>query len=83
MTEQSLDRGIRPQFESRGGGSWHSAETAPYDLDLELAVIDDDGPHALVFPCQRIEGGWIDVTRGARINVRPTHWREWRRLTCD
>jgi len=31
--------------------------TGPFDRDLELAVIDDEGPHALVFPCRRVLKG--------------------------
>jgi hypothetical protein len=59
---------------------WHSIETAPREQDLELAVIDHEGPHALVFPCRRSDGGWIDARTEARVEVRPTHWREWRHL---
>jgi hypothetical protein len=42
-----------------------------------LAVIDDDGPHALVFPCRRILNGWMNADTKERLDVRPTHWREW------
>ena len=27
---------------------------APFDVDIELAVLDREGAHALVFPCRRI-----------------------------
>jgi hypothetical protein len=33
--------------------------TAPFDRDLQLAVIDDTGTHALAFPCRRVPYGWI------------------------
>jgi hypothetical protein len=56
---------------------WQRVSTAPFDRDLELAVIDDDGPHALVFPCRRILGGWMKVETKERLDVRPTHWRDW------
>jgi len=56
---------------------WQFISTAPFDLDLELAVIDQDGPHALVFPCRRVADGWISAETKRRIDVRPTHWREW------
>ena len=56
---------------------WEHVATAPFDRDLELAVIDDDGLHALVFPCRRIQSGWIKVETKERLDVRPTHWREW------
>jgi hypothetical protein len=60
---------------------WKLAVSAPFDRDLELAVIDYDGPHPLVFPCRRILDGWINAETKKRIEVRPTHWREWRKET--
>jgi hypothetical protein len=56
---------------------WQHVSTAPFDRDLELAVIDDDGPHALVFPCRRILNGWMKAETKERLDVRPTHWRDW------
>jgi hypothetical protein len=56
---------------------WHPIKSAPFDSDIELAVIDKDGPHALVFACRRILGGWTDAQSRERIEVRPTHWRPW------
>ena len=58
---------------------WQPITTAPFDLDLELAVIDVDGPHALIFPCRRVIGGWIKAENRERIDARPSHWREWKR----
>jgi hypothetical protein len=56
---------------------WQPIATAPFDRDLELAVLDGDGTHALVFPCRRILGGWMNSQTRAQIEVRPTHWRDW------
>jgi hypothetical protein len=56
---------------------WESVSSAPFDRDIELAVIDSDGAHALVFPCRRILNGWMKVETKERLDVRPTHWREW------
>ena len=56
---------------------WEDISKAPIDRDLELAVIDRDGPHALMFPCRRIAGGWIKTETKVRIDVHPSHWREW------
>jgi hypothetical protein len=53
--------------------SCQAIDAAPFDLPLEPAVIDKEGPHALVFPCRRIDGGWADA-KGRRVFVRPTHW---------
>jgi hypothetical protein len=56
---------------------WQVISTAPFDRDLELAVIDTDGPHALVFACRRILDGWMNAQTRERLDVHPTHWREW------
>jgi len=56
---------------------WQPISTAPFDRDLELAVITYDGTHALVFPCRRILGSWVNAETKQRIDVHPTHWREW------
>ncbi len=58
---------------------WRPIATAPYDCDLELAVRDADGTHALVFPCRRSATGWVKAENANFVNVHPTHWREWRR----
>jgi hypothetical protein len=54
-----------------------SFDAIPKDRDLMVAVIDDDGQHALRFPCRFADGCWIEVRTGRTIDVRPTHWREW------
>ena len=56
---------------------WHPISTAPFDRDLELAVIDSNGVHAVAFPCRRELGGWIKAETNRPIDLRPTHWREW------
>lgn len=56
---------------------WQRISTAPFDRDLELAVIDGDGPHALVFACRRIPDGWTNAETRERLDVHPTHWRDW------
>lgn len=57
---------------------WQHISTAPFDCDIEIAVIDIDGPHALVFPCRRILGGWMNAETKEWLEVHPTHWRRWR-----
>ena len=56
---------------------WQTIPSAPFDRDLELAVIEESGAHTLVFPCRRVRSGWIDATSHKRVEVSPTHWREW------
>jgi hypothetical protein len=57
---------------------WYPISTAPYDRDLELAAIDRLGEHLLVFSCRRTgTDTWIDILTRRRIEVQPTHWREW------
>ncbi len=56
---------------------WQTIANAPLGCDLELAVVDQDGTHALVFPCRRVMSGWTKSATKERLDVRPTHWREW------
>jgi hypothetical protein len=56
---------------------WQGIATAPFDRDLELAVLDADGAHALVFPCRRVLRGWVEAKTAVPVNVHPTHWRDW------
>jgi hypothetical protein len=65
--------GSRAQISSM----WQPIASAPFDCDLELAVLDSDGPHALVFACRRILGGWMKMETRERLDVHPTHWRRW------
>jgi|ERR1700722_2826293 hypothetical protein len=54
-----------------GVADWERITTAPFDRDLELAIVDFDGAHALVFPCRRMLEGWIDAETQKRIEVSP------------
>lgn len=56
---------------------WENISTAPFDRDLEVAVIEGDFLHALVFACRRSLGGWIRAKTRERLTVNPTHWRPW------
>ena len=56
---------------------WNPIASAPSGRNLELAVIDNDGVHALVFPCEKASIGWKNVVTGMRVDIRPTHWRAW------
>ncbi len=56
---------------------WQPISTAPYERDLELAVVDKDEPHVLAFACRRIPGGWMNAELKQWIDVHLTHWREW------
>jgi hypothetical protein len=56
---------------------WLPISIAPSDADLEVCVMDDKGIHALVFPCRKNGAEWVDVTTRKRIDIQPTHWRNW------
>ena len=56
---------------------WQDISTAPYDRDLELAVIEGDHLHPLVFACRRTVSGWVKAMTHERVIVHPTHWRPW------
>jgi hypothetical protein len=70
-----IKAGLAPMVHQ--GHVWQHVSTAPFDRDLELAVIDQDGPHALVFACRRVLNGWIKAESKEGLSVRPTHWRPW------
>lgn len=59
-------------------GNWKPANSAPFDRELQLAIIDSSGVHSLIFPCRRILHGWINARTKKSIDLCPTHWREWR-----
>jgi hypothetical protein len=40
---------------------WKPIDTAPFYREVEVAVIDGQGAHTLIFPRRRIVGGWIDA----------------------
>ena len=56
---------------------WEVISTAPFGRDLELAVIEGDRVHSLVFACLRAPDGWIKAQTRERVIVSPTHWRRW------
>ena len=58
---------------------WETISTAPYDRDLELAVIEAGHVYPLIFACRRLPHGWAKVPTRERILVNPTHWRPWQK----
>ena len=62
------------------GAMWKDISTAPFERDLELAVIDR-GVHTLVFPCVRTEDGWHNAETMKPVDVAPTHWQYWPQYT--
>jgi hypothetical protein len=56
---------------------WLPISDAPFDTDLEVAVLDRQGVHALVFPCHRTTTGWADPSTHRLLDIEPTHWRKW------
>jgi len=56
---------------------WHPIATAPFDRDLELAVLEAGKAHALVVRCRRSRHGWANAATGKPVEVNPTHWRDW------
>jgi hypothetical protein len=56
---------------------WKSIDTAPFDRDVELAIIVGDGKHAISFPCRRAVGGWVNAVTKKHLFILPPHWRVW------
>jgi hypothetical protein len=55
---------------------WLPIHTAPFDAEIELAVIDRGGPQVLIFPCRQALQGWIKAETGEKLAVH-SHWRPW------
>jgi hypothetical protein len=51
---------------------------APLDTDVEVCVMEGE-PHLFVGACRLTEAGWTASGTKALLNIRPTHWRPWRR----
>jgi hypothetical protein len=56
---------------------WEEISTAPFNRNLELAVIEEGRVYPLVFACRRAPGGWVKVSSVERVAISPTHWRLW------
>ncbi len=53
---------------------WRDINTAPFDRELELAVIDGEN-HAVSGFCLRHGNDWFDAETLLPIEVTATHWR--------
>ena len=56
---------------------WETISTAPYDRDIEVAVIETDHVYPLIFACRRTANGWFKASTRERLRIDPTHWRPW------
>jgi hypothetical protein len=53
---------------------WREIATAPFDREIELAIID--GAVGVVDgSCMRHGDGWLDAQTLRPVTVRATHWR--------
>jgi hypothetical protein len=53
---------------------WREIATAPFDREIELAVIDGD-VGVLEGSCLRHGDGWLDAETLRSVTVTATHWR--------
>jgi hypothetical protein len=60
----------RPTLPDHLFSMWKPISSAPFHADLELAVIDGNGEHPLVFPCRRAVGGWINNNKQVEVHLR-------------
>ena len=56
--------------------NWRPIASAPFDRDLQLAVIEGEQVHVLVFPCRRTTRGWRTGIEKL-VDINPSHWRYW------
>jgi hypothetical protein len=53
-------------------------DTAPFNRNVQLAVLDSTGTHIVAFPCRLAGNGWIDAETNKQVYyMLPTHWRDW------
>jgi hypothetical protein len=58
---------------------WKPIDTAPFDRDLELAVIDSRGTRLVAFACRRLtdnswlDNSWLDVETNKRVCLHTPH----------
>jgi hypothetical protein len=55
---------------------WLPIASVPDGRNIEVAVIDRSGTHALTTPCVWRDGLWSDAATGRVLEIWPTHWRE-------
>jgi hypothetical protein len=57
-----------------GAFEWQDIATAPFDRELELAVIDS---HVGVLDCSYLRhgDGWLDAENLRPVDIAATHWR--------
>jgi hypothetical protein len=48
-----------------------------------LAIVEQDGPHAVAFPCRRVVGAWIAAENNKWTEVRRTVWSSPVRTNLD
>ena len=59
------------------GATWEGVATAPFGLDLELAVIEGKATPSSLGSATMPRGGWVKAATAERVMVQPTHWRAW------
>jgi hypothetical protein len=56
---------------------WNPITSAPFERDIELAVLDQNGEHLVAFACRRGADGWLTARSNRPVDIHPTHWRQW------
>jgi hypothetical protein len=56
---------------------WNPINSAPFERDIELAVLDQSGEHLVAFACRRGVDGWLTARSNRPVDIHPTHWRQW------
>jgi hypothetical protein len=61
---------------------WYLILTAPLDRNLQLSVQEKEEVHSLVFPCRRIQKGWVNALTGNQLSsilrIGVTDWTKVR-----
>jgi hypothetical protein len=55
-----------------------SLRDLPTDRALHFAVVEKGRMRTIDYPCRRAGNSLVDARTGRPIEIRPTHWREWK-----
>ncbi len=55
---------------------WQTIATAPFDREIEVAVLDELEYDVFAFRVRRTAAGWVVEGIDGFMFIAPTHWRE-------
>jgi len=63
-------------IEAKQSPAWQTIVTAPFDRDIEVAVLNERGYEVFALFVRRTQAGWLANRIDDFLAIAPTHWRE-------